>query len=231
MHFWILACLSTVSPTVLRADEDVRFFETDVRPVLVEHCQRCHGPKKQEAGLRLDSRQAALAGGDNGPAIVPGKPDDSLLIGAVRQTGDVQMPPDGKLKQTEIDALVNWVRMGAAWPASAETADDQRAEVQRRHWAFQPISNPIPPVVRDGGWERTPVDRFVLAKLETAGLAPSPPADRQTLIRRATYDLIGLPPTPQQVDAFVNDPAPDAYAKLIDRLLESPQYGEQWARH
>ena len=213
------------------ADEDVQFFETNVRPVLVEHCQRCHGPKKQEAGLRLDSRQAVLTGGDNGPAIALGKPDESLLIGAVRHTGDVQMPPDGKLDHKMIEALVHWVRRGAPWPASSEATDDKLADVQRRHWAFQPIRNPTPPVVHDAAWERTPIDRFVLAKLETAGLAPLSPADRQTLIRRVTFDLTGLPPTPQQVDAFVNDPAPDAYAKLIDRLLEPPQYGEQWARH
>ena len=130
-----------------------------------------------------------------------------------------------------IEALVHWVRQGAPWPASSEATDDKLAEVQRRHWAFQPIGNPTPPVVDNAAWERTPIDRFVLAKLEAAGLAPSSPADRQTLIRRATFDLTGLPPTPEQVDAFVNDPAPDAYAKLIDRLLESPQYGEQWARH
>ncbi len=209
----------------------MQFFETAVRPVLVEHCQKCHGPKKQEAGLRLDSRQAALKGGDNGPAIVPGKPDESLLVGAVRHTGDVQMPPDGKLNEAQIEALSQWVRLGAPWPTAPETTDDKIADIQRRHWAFQPIGNPVPPTVRDSGWERTPIDRFVLAKLETAGLAPSPPADRQTLIRRATFDLTGLPPTLEQVDAFVNDAAPDAYAKLVDRLLESPQYGEQWARH
>ena len=230
VHIWMLTWLASFSSSVLLADDDVRFFETDVRPVLVEHCQKCHGPKKQEAGLRLDSRQATLNGGDSGPAIVPGKPDESRLIAAVRQAGDVQMPPDGKLKQTEIEALAHWVRLGAPWPA-AEVNDEHPAEAWRRHWAFQPIGNPAPPVVQDGTWERTPIDRFVLAKLEAAGLAPSPPANRQILIRRATFDLTGLPPTPDEVEAFVNDPAPDAYAKLVDRLLESPRYGEQWARH
>lgn len=230
-HLWILSCLTSFSSATLMADDDVQFFETNVRPVLVEHCQRCHGPKKQEAGLRLDSRQAVLTGGDNGPALAPGKPDESLLIGAVRHTGDLQMPPDGKLDPKTIAVLVDWVRRGAPWPASSDATDDQLADVQRRHWAFQPIRNPTPPVVHDAALEQTPIDRFVLAKLETAGLAPSPPADRQTLIRRVTFDLTGLPPTPQQVATFVNDSAPDAYAKLIDRLLQSPQYGEQWARH
>jgi mono/diheme cytochrome c family protein len=230
-RLWILACLASVSSTALLADEDLHFFETHVRPLLIEHCQRCHGSKKQEAGLRLDSRQALLTGGDNGPAIAPGKPEESLLISAVRHTGDVQMPPDGKLDPQKIETLFHWVRQGAPWPASSEATDDKLADVQRRHWAFQPIRNPTPPVVHDVAWERTPIDRFVLAKLETAGLAPAPPADRQTLIRRVTFDLTGLPPTPQQVDAFVNDYAPDAYANLIDRLLESAQYGEQWARH
>ncbi len=124
--------------------------------------------------------------------------------------------------------------MGAAgrpWPASPEVTAGALADVQRRHWAFQPIGNPAPPVVHDAAWERTPIDRFVLARLEAAGLAPSLPADRRTLIRRATFDLTGLPPTAQDVDAFVDDPAPDAYARLIDRLLASPRYGEQWARH
>jgi hypothetical protein len=215
----------------MAGDEDVRFFETDVRPVLVEHCQKCHGPKKQESGLRLDSRQAILKGGDRGPAVVPGKPDESVLLGAVRYMGDVQMPPNGKLADKQIEALRQWVRLGLPWPESSPASVDKLAEARRRHWAFQPVAHPAPPIVRDGRWEQTPIDRFVLAKLEAAGLAPSPPADRRTFIRRVTYDLTGLPPTPEEVDAFVADSAPDARAKLIDRLLASPRYGEQWGRH
>lgn len=227
----IVACAAIFWAARLPAsDENGRFFETDVRPLLVEHCQKCHGPKKQEAGLRLDSRQAILKGGDSGPAVVPGKPDESLLIGAVRHTGDVKMPPAGKLKDRQIVALTQWVREGAVWPAT-EATDEKLAEIWRRHWAFQPIAKPALPSVRDGSWERTPIDRFVLAKLEASALTPSPQADRRTLIRRVTYDLTGLPPAPEEVDSFVNDPAPDAYARLVDRLLESPQYGEQWARH
>ncbi len=227
----IVACLAVCWSARLRADEGVQFFESKVRPLLVEHCQKCHGPKKQEGSLRLDSREATLKGGDSGPALVPGKPDESLLIGAVRHTGDVQMPPAGKLEEQQIEALVEWVRLDAPWPEAPQAAGVDLAEIQRRHWAFQPIANPAPPPVKDGSWERTPIDRFILAKLEAAGLAPSPQADRRTLIRRLSFDLTGLPPTPEEVDAFVNDPAPDAHAKLVDRLLDSPQYGEQWARH
>ncbi len=228
----IVACVASLCvPELMANDEGARLFEAEVRPLLIETCQKCHGPKKQEAGLRLDSRQGMLQGGDNGPAVVPGKPEESLLISAVRHAGDVKMPPSGKLKDKQIDAIAQWVRLGALWPTSPDTTGDKLAEAHRRHWAFQPIGDPPLPDVKDVRWERTPIDRFVLAKLEAAGLMPSPPADRRTLIRRVTYDLTGLPPTPEQVAAFVNDTDPDAYRKLIDRLLESPQYGEQWARH
>ncbi|HTU27162.1 MAG TPA: DUF1549 domain-containing protein, partial [Pirellulales bacterium] len=226
----LLLLLVGLSAAPLWADDDLRFFETEVRPLLIEHCQRCHGAKKQEAGLRLDSRQGALTGGDQGPAIVPGKPDDSLMIAAVRHTGELEMPPDDKLSEKQVAALVEWVRLGAPWPAEA-TDEEDRAAAWRLHWAFQPVSAPALPVVEDASWERTPIDRFVLARLEAAGLAPSSPADRRTLIRRVTYDLTGLPPTPEEVEAFVADPAPDAYDRLVERLLASPQYGEQWGRH
>jgi mono/diheme cytochrome c family protein len=215
----------------LLADDALQHFEAKVRPVLVEHCQKCHGVKKQSGGLRLDSRQGLLTGGDNGPAIVPGKPDESLLIVALRQTGDLEMPPAGKLPDMQIEAVVEWVRAGAPWPATVDTTAEKLREKQRGHWAFQPIGHPVPPEVHEAGWIRTPVDRFVLAKLEAAELPHAPPADRRTLIRRVTFDLTGLPPSAEQVEAFIADSSPDAYAKLVDRLLDSPQYGEQWARH
>ncbi len=222
-------------PAVLPAEDQIKagteFFESQVRPVLVEHCQKCHGPQKQEAGLRLDSRAGLFAGGENGPAIVAGKPDESRLIAAVRRTGDVEMPPDGRLEAKAIEALVEWVRMGAPWPEAAERGQDNRAEAWRRHWAFQPIADPAPPVVGDDARQPAAIDRFVLARLEAAGLPPSPAADRRTLIRRASYDLTGLPPTPEEVATFVADGAPDAYPRLIERLLASPRYGEHWARH
>ncbi|WP_397570767.1 DUF1553 domain-containing protein [Schlesneria sp. T3-172] len=214
-----------------QADDGGQFFESEVRPVLVEHCQRCHGAKKQEAGLRLDSRDALLKGGDNGAAIVPGDANASLLILAVKHLGDTQMPPNGKLTDKQIAAIEHWVQAGAPWPAALETVGESLADVHRRHWAFQPVTNPAVPDVKETTWERTPIDRFVLARLEANGLSPSPAADRRTLIRRLSMDLTGLPPTPERVDAFVNDPAEDAYEKLVEELLDSPHYGEQWARH
>jgi hypothetical protein len=208
--------------------------ESAVRPVLVENCYRCHGPKKQQGGLRLDSRRAILAGGDSGPAVVPGDPAKSLLVQAVRQSGERKMPPKGKLKAEAVEALAAWVQMGAPWPgheAAGNRQGDHFRETLRMHWALQPLGQPVVPTNKDEGWTATPIDRFVLAGLEAKGLRPSPAADRRTLIRRATFDLIGLPPAPQDVEAFVNDPSPDAFARVVDRLLASPHYGERWARH
>ncbi len=227
---WILA------GTVCHAEEtfspeQVEFFESHVRPLLVEHCQKCHGPDKEQSGLRLDSRLAVLKGGDNGPAITPHQPDASLLIQAVRYDGDTQMPPDGKLPEENIAALEKWVSMGAPWPASVSVSEAEKRVRQLKHWAFQPVQPTDPPVVKESDWCQTPVDQFILEKLESQQLAHSPAADRRTLIRRVTYDLTGLPPTVEQVEAFAQDKSPDAYRKLVERLLNSPQYGEQWARH
>jgi Protein of unknown function (DUF1549)/Protein of unknown function (DUF1553)/Planctomycete cytochrome C len=209
--------------------EQVRFFETRVRPVLVEHCDKCHGAKKQWAGLRLDSRAALLRGGDSGGAIVPGKPQESLLIRAVKhEDEDLKMPEDGKLADRQIADLVLWVEMGAPFPEAAGSGARPRDPA---HWAFQPPRERTPPAVADAEWIRTPVDNFILSKLEEAGLSPAPAADRRTLIRRVTFDLTGLPPTPAEIDAFLQDEREDAYARLIDRLLESPAYGERWGRH
>jgi hypothetical protein len=173
-----------------------------------------------------------MEGGGSGPAIVPGRPAESLLIEAVRQQGDLEMPPGRKLRDAQIASLERWIAAGAPWPAEAPVVD-QRTEAQSRHWAFQPIGSPEPPPVHGAAWCQTPIDAFVLARLEAAGLEPSPRADRRTLIRRATYDLTGLPPTPAEVDAFLADPDSDseAFARVVDRLLASTQYGEQWARH
>jgi mono/diheme cytochrome c family protein len=208
---------------------DIEFFEARVRPILAEHCQKCHGRQKQWASLRLDSRAALLKGGESGPAIVPGRPSESLLIQAIRQTGDVAMPPDGQLAAEQIAAIEQWIKRGAPWP-SGSPGFPQSAD-HAAHWAFQPIQDPPVPVVDDSVWSGTAIDRFLWEKLSAAGLSPSPPADRRTLIRRVTYDLTGLPPTLAEVDAFVRDSDPTAYEKLIDRLLASPHYGEQQARH
>ncbi|RLS56201.1 MAG: DUF1553 domain-containing protein [Planctomycetota bacterium] len=232
---WGLCLLGTVSagaadpPTF--TPEQVEYFETHVRPLLVEHCQKCHGTAKQQAGLRLDSRMAALAGGDQGPALIPGNPTASLLLTAIKYTGDTQMPPAGKLAEEQIASLEKWIAMGAPWPATVSLPDAERIEKQRKHWAFQPVKPVEIPSVTDSGWCRTPVDQFVLQRLERQQLSPTPAADRRTLIRRVTYDLTGLPPTPEEVEAFVQDQHPEAYRQLVERLLASPQYGEQWARH
>ncbi len=213
---------------------DLQFFEQHVRPILVEHCHSCHGPKKQELGLRLDSAAGLQKGSESGPVVVPGAPDDSLLIQAVRYDGDTQMPPKGKLPDEAIAALVTWVKSGATWPVDPKAVGSDTAtpaERARTHWAFQPVGDPAIPEVKNPAWVSTPADAFVLSRLEQAGLTPSPRADRRTLIRRATFDLHGLPPTPDEVAAFEADPSPDAFRTVVRRLLASPRYGERWGRH
>jgi mono/diheme cytochrome c family protein len=211
---------------------EAEFFESKVRPVLAERCFGCHGPEKQKGGLRLDSPSALLKGGDGGPVVVPGDPENSPLVEAIRYDGPTRMPPKGKLPPQAVADLEAWVKMGAPWPdAGSPGAGDATPEARARHWAFQPVRDPEPPVVQSRDWPRTTIDRFVLARLERAGLAPSPMADRRTLIRRATFDLIGLPPTPEEVAAFEADESPDAFARVVDRLLASPHYGERWGRH
>jgi hypothetical protein len=204
-----------------------------VRPVLEQHCYRCHSTaaKKQRGGLLLDSRDGLRKGGDTGPAIVPGKPGESLLLKAVRQTGDVaKMPPKGKLPDAVIADLETWIKSGAPDPREASVWEKVLAE-RRRWWSLQPVRPPAVPLVKDASWPRNPVDRFLLAKLEAAGLQPAEPANSRTLIRRASLVLTGLPPTREEVETFVRDTAPDAYQKLVDRLLASPHFGERWARH
>ncbi len=212
----------------------VEFFEKRVRPVLVEHCYQCHSAraKSLKGGLRLDGRDGVLKGGDSGPVIVPGKPGASLLVKALHYGDELRMPPKAKLPAAVIADLEKWVAMGAPDPRTATaSASALAADAARKHWAFQPIRRPAVPAVKDAGWVKTPLDRFVLAKLEARGLSPSSRADRRTLIRRAYLDLIGLPPTPEEVDAFAADASPDAWEKVIDRLLSSPHYGERWGRH
>jgi hypothetical protein len=209
------------------------FFEKEVRPLLVERCLSCHDDAKAKGGLRLTGRARILEGGANGPAAVAGKPDDSLLVRAVRYDSSPRMPPKKQLDPRQVATLVRWVQLGLPWPedrGSSATSFEIREE-QRRFWSFQPVREPRVPAVRDGAWCKSPVDRFVLARLEAQGLAPVGDADRRTLIRRATFDLIGLPPSPEEVDAFLGDTSPDAFARVVDRLLSSPHYGERWGRH
>ncbi|MFN0053342.1 MAG: PSD1 and planctomycete cytochrome C domain-containing protein [Planctomycetales bacterium] len=220
--------------------EQEAFFEKSVRPILVARCFECHGEKKQAGGLRLDSREGALKGGDGGVAVVAGKPEESRLVEVIRYSESVKMPPKGKLPDAEIDLLTEWIRQGVPFPASpaatapalGHLATPEGIDLARStHWALQPIGRPEPPPVVQADWIRSTVDRFILEKLEATGVSPSPPADRYTLLRRVTFDLIGLPPTAAEVVAFETDPSPDAYAAVVDRLLASPQYGERWGRH
>ncbi len=220
------------------ADAD-RFFERSVRPVLAENCFSCHGATKQKGGLRLDSRAEILKGGDSGPAIEPGKPEESLLISAVHREDGLEMPPKGKLPDPAVAALEQWVRMGAPWPGGTTAASDAKlasrgagfTDEDRAWWSFQPVRDTVPPKTDDRGWSRGPIDRFIWAKLQSEGLTPAPEADKRALIRRLTFDVIGLPPSPAEIEAFAADEAPDAYERLVDRLLASPRYGERWARH
>src|SRR4051812_14612830 len=226
------------------------YFETRVRPVLAANCYDCHTDERM-GGLRVDSRESLLKGGRSGPAIVPGDPEQSLLIAAVRQTGKLKMPKGGQLTPEEITALVDWVKAGAVWGASAPVATPSGAPAataqpaaaaapsaprytikpeQRAFWSFQPLRKPPIPAVSHQSWAKTDIDRFVLARLEKEGLAPVRPADKRMLIRRATLDLTGLPPTVEDIEAFEKDDAPDAFAKVVDRLLASPRYGETWGR-
>jgi mono/diheme cytochrome c family protein len=204
--------------------EQVEYFEKTIRPLLVENCVRCHGPKKQQGGLRLDTAEGLAKGTDSGPAVVPGDPAKSKLIQSVKRTNDYAMPPDKALSKEQVAALEAWVKVGAPFPASGNATVDPAAD--KKHWAFQPITAPKVP-----GGSANPIDAFINAKFAAGKLAPAPPADKRTLARRVYFDLIGLPPTAAQLDAFEKDTRPDAYEKLVDELLANPHYGERWGRH
>ena len=218
--------------------QDLEFFEKEVRPILAENCFECHGPDKQRSDLRLDHISLVLQGGSRGPAIVPGDPAASHLVEFIEYGNvDIQMPPNSKLPDGKIAVLKEWIKRGAPWPAEPVPSVRQTKEAfdlearKADHWAWQPVIPVEPPQVRQDAWPATPGDRFVLAKLENAGLAPAGPADKRTLIRRAYFDLVGLPPSPEDVEAFVRDDSADAWPRLIDKLLASPAFGERWARH
>ena len=252
---WLLlttSCVLGSRPALGAAEAGAEFFEKRVRPVLVERCYECHGEKKQKGGLRLDHAAALTKGGDSGPALLPGQPEKSLLIKVISWSDpDLQMPPKNKLPEAEIATLTEWVKMGAPDPRTNATASvTPPAFRTTNHWAYQPLKKILPPTVKDSSWPRTDLDRFILAKLESVAAARAsaanqngqprsyemrPPAamdaDRATLLRRAYYDLLGLPPSPEQIDDFVKDPSPEAFARVVDRLLASPQFGERWGRH
>jgi hypothetical protein len=223
-----------------------KFFEQNIRPLLAQNCYACHGEKKQKGGLRLDSIEAILKGGESGPAIVPGKPDESLLVSAINYAGP-EMPPSGRLAPEEVAVLTRWVSAGARWPRGDRTAhavtdavtgaSTRLTNAPRALWSLQPVQMRKPPELdpsRDAKWSfwpQNPIDRFVLKWLRDNALTPAPEASKPSLIRRVTFDLTGLPPTPAELDAFLADQAIDAYERLVDRLLESPAYGQRWASH
>jgi len=224
------------------AEDDIKgvqFFESKIRPVLIDRCYECHSTKAAAAktlkgGLQLDTRAGIRGGGESGAAVVPGKPDESLLISAIRHES-FEMPPKSKLPDRVIADLVKWVEMGAPDPRDDASANvevqDVDVEKGKRFWSFRPLSKVGPPEVGNADWAKTDIDRFILARLENAGISPNQMADRRTLIRRLYFGVCGLPPERAVVEAFVKDESPDAYERLIDRLLESKHYGERWSRH
>jgi cytochrome c553 len=235
----VRASQAPAAPTApLSASQAIALFENTVRPLLAANCYACHGESAM-AGLRVDSREGLLRGGAAGPVVVPGDPDKSTLMKVVQHAEGFPRMPRGrsKLAVADIDALAAWIRAGAVWPGAAETPPapmpaHERAitAADRAFWSFQPIGRAPMPTVRDTAWPRTDIDRFVLSRLEREGLSPVGPADKLTLLRRATMDLTGLPPTPDEVDAFLADQSADAFDKVVDRLLASPRYGEAWGR-
>ena len=231
-----------VSPPVLAengvakepAAQGVEFFEEKIRPVLLQHCYACHSAsaKKVQGGLLLDSRPATLQGGDSGPAVVPGSVDESLLIDALRQQS-FKMPPKGKLSDAVIADFVQWIEIGAPDPRDGEPTAQTSIDFEkaRTFWSFRPIAAPERPSVKRADWPQTAIDYFTLAKIESKGLNPVGPAGKRALLRRATFDLTGLPPRPEEVESFVRDASPEAFSKVVDRLLSSPHYGERWGRY
>ena len=224
-----LPLLVAVLPLVAQ-DDGPQFFEKNVRPLLVQQCLGCHSATSQPimGALRLDDRALAIKGGSRGASLIPGDPANSLLLKAVRHTaGALKMPPGPKMKDADVAVLTQWVQMGAPWGSNTVSS----AAPAKKYWAFVPPTSPPIPVVANQAWVRSPIDSFILANLDAKGLQPVKNADKRTLIRRATYDLVGLPPTPAEIQNFLNDNSSEAYAKVIDRLLASPRYGERWGRH
>jgi hypothetical protein len=226
-----------------RSTDGVEFFEKQIRPILVTSCGKCHNPKAGIAGLDLTTAEGFARGGESGALIDKAKPEESRLLKVLGYDGEMKMPPSGKLKETELAAMKTWVAMGTPWPAGEKTAAAaapagpknssvrEFTEKEKTFWAYQAINAVKPPEVKDSAWVKSPVDRFVLRKLEEKNLKPAPPADKLTLLRRASFDLTGLPPTEAEIKNFLDDQSPEAFSKVVDRLLASPRYGEKWGRH
>jgi len=232
---WQLTDAAAQQKPINFSAEQIDFFESNIRPVLVSKCIECHGPDTQESELRIDSRESVLKGSASGSIVNLERPNESLLLKVLSHEQEIQMPPDGKLSEKEIAAFLIWVEQKIPWPVGEQgeiTKYDSYDTMRREHWAFQPVSGNTPiPVITDAAWPRSSLDYLVLAKLEDVGISPSPQADRRTLIRRLYFGLLGIPPTFEAVQAFVTDTADDAYEQLVDRLLASPKYGERWGRH
>jgi hypothetical protein len=238
----VTAAVSSTYAAESQDDQGLALFDQKIRPVLERSCYQCHSvrafqQRKLEAGLLLDSREGIRQGGESGPAVVPGDVEESLIVGALRHE-TFEMPPDKKLPDEVIADFVKWIELGAPDPRDgglpaelAERGDRELRERAKNWWAYQPRTRPPVPKVTRKGWDQNPIDAFVLQRIEAAGLSPNPPAEKVALLRRAYYDLIGLPPSPDEVDTFLADDSPEAYAKVIDRLLAAPQYGEKWGRH
>ena len=256
---WLATCLATrlLAGELDNGDgtanvpsrEAIDFFESKIRPLLLSRCMECHGDSEPEGEFSLSSREGLMRGGKLGPAVVPGKPKESLLISSINHDEFLKMPPKEKLPTSELVLLSKWVSMGAPWPSTAsndagpKTTDTRKVsseknseqveftEEQKSFWSYQPLHWPKPPSRVPSQWASSPIDSFVLEKLQANGLSPSKPASKQDLIRRATYDLIGLPPTEEEIEAFLIDSSPDAFSNVVDHLLASPRYGEKWGRH
>src|SRR5215475_1736370 len=232
------------SPVLVQSATQEEFFEKKIRPIFAANCQLCHNARSKVAGLDLTTAEAFQRGGDSGPVINREKPEESRLLKVIGYDGDLKMPPSGKLKDQEIAALTEWVKVGAPWPSPVPPSASENwpkspnarsfTEEQKGFWAYQPVRamrDIAPPQVKDVAWAQSPIDRFILRKLEVKNLKPAPPADKLTLLRRATFDLTGLPPTENEMRDFLADQSPGAFGKVVERLLASPRYGERWGRH
>src|SRR3954470_2578662 len=239
----VLFCAAVAAPVSAFAAEmervsdaaGIEFFEKKIRPVLADHCYKCHSGEKIKGGLQIDLRDTMRKGGKHGPAIVPGNPEKSLLLTAISYHDQkLQMPPKEQLTDAQVADFTQWVKMGAPDPRDGKSVAARPAydwEKAKQFWSFKPVVEPAVPQVKDAAWAQNSIDRFIHSAQESAGVTPVEPADKRALIRRVTYDLTGLPPTPDEVESFVNDPSPNAYSALIERLLASPAYGEKWGRH
>lgn len=232
---------ASAAQTNAQSDNLAEFFEKRIRPVLIANCVKCHNPKAQVAQLDLTTAEGFAKGGESGLLINKEKPEESRLLKAISYDDSLKMPPTGKIKADEIAALTEWVKMGAPWPKSSGAVAESKpavpkstrefTEEEKKFWAFQPLAKPSVPAVKNAAWVKSPVDAFILAKLEEKNLTPAPPADKLTLLRRATYDLTGLPPSEKEISDFLADSSPKAFEKVVERLLASPRYGEKWGRH